>query len=364
MSGRVVEVRIAREDAGVRVDRYLKGVMGLSQKQISRLKFRIDGILVNGRQQRVTYELREGDCLQIRTEGGSMVKLLGETAWGGQPGAKGVILHPLQVLYEDADLLLVCKPSGLVCHPSHGHYGDTLANQVAAYMAERGENWSVRMVGRLDRDTSGIVVLAKNAEAAALLARQRERGRMKKTYLALAEGHFASNQGVIDLPLAREEGSLMRMGPDPAGKPAFTAYRVLREMEDCSLLQVWLLHGWGRTHQIRVHLASQGHPLVGDPLYGGQENVIRTDLPGENAEQPREDSSSGNVEWLREDEAAGNPVVRLREDGAAGDSVVGRRGERGCLGLHAWRVELDQPFTGARLEVEAPLPKWWEEREE
>lgn len=328
MAGRVVTVKIVEKDAGIKIESYLKRVLGFSPKQISRLKFRRDGIRVNGQRQRVTYVLQAGDCLQLLMQAGSMEGLLPKKVSKDSMTAKktgedkAVTQAPsLQILYEDQDLLLVCKPPGLVCHPSHGHHGDTLANQVADYAACRGENWSIRMVGRLDKDTSGIVVFGKNAETAALLARQRERGELKKAYLALAEGHFSCAKGLIDLPIAREKGSLMRMQIAPEGKSAFTSYQVLHEEEDSSLLLVQLLQGRGRTHQIRVHLASLGHPLVGDPLYG-------------NLSLPWKRESLGNHQkpercWASE-----------------------------CLALHAWRVEFRHPFSGRQIEVKAPLPKW------
>lgn len=144
---------------------------------------------------------------------------------------------------------------------------------------------------------------------------------MKKTYLALAEGHFACREGLIHLPLAREKGSLMRMRINPLGKSAFTSYRVLHEEWGDSLLLVQLLHGRGRTHQIRVHLASLGHPLVGDPLYGN--------LPLPLTREPLGNHEKPEGRWEGE-----------------------------CLALHAWRVEFRHPFSGRPMEVKAPLPKW------
>ena len=296
MGDRILRIRIEKKDENLTVEQYLKKNLEFSKKQISRLKFREDGIRVDDVRQRVTKRLREGEYLEILLESCGKDALQLETDSGRQK---------LYILYEDADLLIVRKPSGLVCHPSHGHYQDTLANQAAAYGRERRENWTVRIIGRLDKDTSGIVVFAKNAEAAALLARQRERGIMKKTYLALVEGKLRPSRGCIEKPIARNGESLMKMRTDGAGKSAKTWYQVVEEEDGQSLVQVQIEHG--RTHQIRVHMASAGHPLVGDPLYGTGNN---------SADDP------------------------------------------GCASRHAWKLELSQPFTGKRLLIEAPLPEW------
>ena len=252
---RVLHFRIGKEEAGLTVREYLNGTVRLSRRQISSLKFRPEGIVLNGQTCRVTCVLSEGDtlCISLKDAGSAYLD-------------PGHFTEPPDILFESEDMLIVSKKAGMVCHPSPGHYADSLANQVAAYAQARGEDWTIRLIGRLDADTSGIQVFAKNAETAARLTKQREEGRMEKTYLALCEGSFGEESGVIDVPIGPDPERLGKMKPDPSGKPALTRYRVLRRAGAAALLQVRIEHG--RTHQIRVHLASAGHPLVGDPFYG------------------------------------------------------------------------------------------------
>ena len=203
--------------------------------------------------------------------------------------------YPLSVLYEDQDILAADKASGVVCHPSPGHYNDTLSNQVADHLGCIGRELDVRVTGRLDRDTSGIVIFALNTETAAQLIRQRQASMMQKLYIARVRGHF-SNQlsGTIDRPLRRESPDSFRMMIAEDGKAARTHYRVLRQMPDgTSLVACRIEHG--RTHQIRVHMASIGHPIVGDRLYGPgavEEEIV---LSRDQARTVREKRTGGGL---------------------------------------------------------------------
>ena len=243
---------IKKEYEDMSVGGYLRRVLGLSRRQIASLKFRPNGLMLNGKRCRSTDLLQAGDLLQLSLKSGGTVHL--ET--------DGNTDLP-EVLYEDETVLVVSKPSGLVFHPSPGHYTDSLANKVAAYAAVKNAGWSLRPVGRLDKDTSGAAVFAKSAEAAALLSRQ---GAVKKNYFAIAEGIPEPPEGCIDLPIAADAHSLGKMCISDAGKPAKTYYRTVASADGYSLLSVRLVHG--RTHQIRLHLSHAGHPLAGDPLYG------------------------------------------------------------------------------------------------
>jgi 23S rRNA pseudouridine1911/1915/1917 synthase len=178
---------------------------------------------------------------------------------------------PLRIVYEDEDLLVIDKPAGLAVHPSPGHPGHTLVNAVLAHCPELagvGEAGRPGIVHRLDKDTSGLIIVAKNDAAHAALARQLKEKQVEKTYLALALGRVEPAEGVIDAPLGRHPRHRKKMAVVAGGREARTRYRVIREIDGWSLVEVRT--ETGRTHQIRVHFASIGHPIAGDALYGGR----------------------------------------------------------------------------------------------
>ena len=287
---RTLEYQAIEQDDGIRLELILKRRLGLSARQIRQLKFLSDGITVNGNRERIVYSVRSGDRIRVTfSEQNRNVQEL------------PFLEKPLHILYEDEDLLAVDKKAGEVCHPAHGHYQDTLANQAAAYLAGHGaEKAPVRCIGRLDKDTSGTLLFAKNRLAAERLARQKEEGVFRKEYLALVNGLFSSSErsGEICLPIAPLPGSLMKMQVADNGKRALTRYEVLCSDRHCSLVMCRI--ETGRTHQIRVHMAAIGHPLLGDPLYGNDTYVSST-----------------------------------------------------RTALHAWRLYLKQPVTGEELMMES-----------
>lgn len=287
---RTLEYQAIEQDDGVRLELILKRRLGLSVRQIRQLKFLSDGITVNGQKQRIVYSVHSGDRIRVTfSEQNRNVQEL------------PFLEKPLHILYEDEDLLVVDKKAGEVCHPAHGHYQDTLANQAAAYLAGCGsEKAPIRCIGRLDKDTSGTLLFAKNRLAAERLARHKEEGVFRKEYLALVNGIFpvSNRSGEICLPLAPLPGSLMKMQVSGNGKRALTRYEVLCSDRHCSLVLCRI--ETGRTHQIRVHMAAIGHPLVGDPLYGNDTHVSST-----------------------------------------------------RTALHAWRLYLKQPVTGEELMIES-----------
>src|ERR1035437_4254734 len=175
---------------------------------------------------------------------------------------------PLSVVYEDADLLIIDKASGLVVHPAPGHQGGTLVNALLARDTEYGGIAGVQRPGivhRLDRDTSGLLMVAKDDKAqASLMAQLKDRG-VKKTYLALVQGSVVASSGRVEAPMGRDAHPRTRMAVVPSGRPAVTGYRVRERFAGWSLLELDLITG--RTHQIRVHLTAIGHPVAGDPLY-------------------------------------------------------------------------------------------------
>ena len=288
-------IQIDPELEGSSIRQILREKLRLSKNQISRIKFQESGILLNGERKRVTDMVKAGDNLSVLLEREEKISYL-------EPES-----GEISVLYEDEDLLLIKKERGIVCHPGPGHYKNSLANQVTRYLLEKKENAVIREVGRLDRDTSGIVVFAKNRIAAQKLSKQREKGLFWKQYIAAIDGILEKKEGEIRLPIGPKQGSLLKMCVRKDGKAGITRYQVIREYETKSILLCTLLTG--RTHQIRVHMAAIGHPILGDELYGSEKTA----------------------------------------------QVKG-------LCLHAYKVCLFQPFTGEKIETVWKLEKeQWQE---
>ena len=185
---------------------------------------------------------------------------------------------PLDIIYEDDDLLLINKQPGIIVHPTKGHPGHTIANGVMKYMADSGQSFKVRFANRIDMDTTGIIIVAKNANAQNELSSQMRKGTVVKKYIALAEGSIKEDHFIIDLPIGRpSQESIQRCVMEEGGKDAVSEVSVLERYDSSeygpyTLTEV-ILHT-GRTHQIRVHLSHTGHPIAGDALYGGDSSLI------------------------------------------------------------------------------------------
>lgn len=255
---------VEQKHDGVLLRSYLKGTCGVSARLLTQLKKRDDGILVNGQRVTVRYLLHAGDTVTIAEHDA--------VAQDAFPAVK----LDFDILYEDDDLLVVDKPPFMPTHPSAGHDGDTLANGLTYLFAQRGEPFVFRPVSRLDRNTSGIITLAKNQYAAARLCKAMKEHQIHKTYLAITDGIPPCDSGRIETGTRRmREMYVMREVCDIEAEGAMltvTDYRVLKTVDGHALLELHPLTG--RTHQIRLHLAHIGCPITGDEIYGKGSDVI------------------------------------------------------------------------------------------
>ncbi len=270
---------------------FLRRKLDMTRHQIRQAKYRERGICVNQERAYTNRRLFPGDVVEVLLDSPQKTSL---------PPCP---MHPeVRILYEDGDLIAVTKPAGVVIHPSHGHYDGSLGAMIAQYYEQKALSTKIRPIGRLDKDTSGVMIFAKNQVCAARLYEQKKDGRFEKEYLAIVKGIPDPLRGTVDVPLCRDENTLMKMKTCPEGLVSRTHYTTANTGTNGALVSV--TPETGRTHQIRVHMASIGHPLIGDPLY--------------------------------------SPL-----DTATGISRTA---------LHAWKCRFYQPFTGELLELTAPIP--------
>ena len=285
------------ESDGKRIDAYLSEKLeDMSRVTVQRLLSN-GKILVNHKIVKSSYKVQEGDKIQIEEEIPVEISLKAQNI-------------PLEVIYEDKDIIVVNKPKGMVVHPANGNPDGTLVNAIMAMCkgSLSGIGGEIRpgIVHRLDKDTSGILVVAKNDKAHINLSEQIKEHRVKKTYIALVRGIVKENEATINMPIGRSEKDRKKMAVTKKGKEAITHFRVLERYDKYTLLQVNI--ETGRTHQIRVHLSQIGYPIVGDEVY-----------------------SNGKNEW----------------------NIKGQ-----CL--HAKSLEFTHPITGEKMYLEARLPEYFE----
>ena len=258
------EVKILQvTESAIRLDKYLaREYPELSRSRLQKLIEQCY-IKVNGCGAKASQKLNVGDEIYISLPPPEQVSLVAEPI-------------PLDVIYEDADLFLIDKPAGLVVHPSPGHTAHTLVNALLARcpgLANFGDDMRPGIVHRLDRDTSGLMIVAKNSAAQQCLINQFKARSVSKGYLVLVKGKLTPSQGIIDASLGRDPSNRKRMVVISGGRQARTRYKVKEYVGDYTLLEV--VTETGRTHQIRVHLSAIGYPVVGDPLYGVRSAYVK-----------------------------------------------------------------------------------------
>ena len=260
LSARYLQLHITPELAGIEVNTLLRRHLGLSGTVLRRVKWLPDGITLDGVRVNVRHRVTEGQTLSVR--------LTDPDHTGDPVPTEG----PLDIVYEDEDLVVTNKVPGILIHPSHGHFDDTVGNYLMAHYQKTGEESGFHPVHRLDKGTSGLLVIAKHAHGQEQLKRQLHTSAFRRRYLAVCEGVPSPAGGVIDAPIGPVEGSLMEREVRPDGQYARTRYAVLDTFGHRALVELEL--DTGRTHQIRVHMAHIGCPLTGDFLYGTENKAL------------------------------------------------------------------------------------------
>lgn len=243
-------------DKGTRIDKFLSEKFeGKSRSYIQGL-IEEESILVNNKKVKSNYKLKENDEIKVFMKEPKELEVEAENI-------------PIDIIYEDSDVIVVNKAKGMVVHPAPGNYNGTLVNALLYHCTDLSSiNGVIRpgIVHRIDKDTTGILVIAKNDEAHNKLSDQLKEHSMKREYYALVEGRIKANSGTIDKPLARSKKDRLKIAIVEDGKRAVTHYEVIERFKNTTLVKCVL--ETGRTHQIRVHMSSIGYPLVGDPVYG------------------------------------------------------------------------------------------------
>ena len=287
---------IVKNDELKRIDAYISENTEYSRTAVQRL-IEEEKITVNGKKEKASYKVQNGDKIEIEEEPAKEIELKAQDI-------------PVEILYEDNDIIVVNKPKGMVVHPANGNPDGTLVNAIMSICKDSlsGIGGEIRpgIVHRLDKNTSGAIIIAKNDKAHINLSEQLKNHEIKKTYIALVRGIVKENNATINMPIGRSKKDRKKMDVDKNGKEAITHFKVLKRYKDCTLLEINI--ETGRTHQIRVHLSHIGYPIIGDEVY-----------------------SNGKNKW----------------------NIVGQ-----CL--HAKSLDFMHPITGKKMHIEAELPEYFQ----
>ncbi|WP_400162201.1 RluA family pseudouridine synthase [Brevibacillus sp. TJ4] len=270
-----LEYIVTEADEGMSVEQVVRQKLNVSGRMLQRLT-RSKGIQVNRKTPYLQRQVKTGDQIAVRV--GEKPQPQHDTPVpderaAGQPADAAWTGEPIRIVYEDDHLLIADKPAGMMVHPLKPEQQGTLVHALAALFRERGEAAGVHPVHRLDKDTSGVILVAKSSYGHQLADRLLRDGQIHREYLAVANGRIEADKGTIDAPIGRDPRHPTRRCVSERGDAAITHYEVEKRSEGMSLVRVWL--ETGRTHQIRVHLQHLGHPLVGDTMYGGRRTLIR-----------------------------------------------------------------------------------------
>ena len=287
---------IVTENSGKRIDSFIPLITDKYSRTAIKRLIEENKITVNGIVPKTSYKIQEGDKIVIEEEPAKEIELKAQDI-------------PLEIIYEDDDIIVVNKPKGMVVHPANGNPDGTLVNAIMAICKDSlsGIGGEIRpgIVHRLDKNTSGVIIVAKNDKAHIALSDQIKNHEVKKTYIALVRGIVKENNATINMPIGRSKTDRKKMAVDKKGKEAVTHFKVLKRYKKYTLLEINI--ETGRTHQIRVHLSHIGYPIIGDDVY-----------------------SNGKNEW----------------------NIVGQ-----CL--HAKSLEFVHPITGKKMHIEAELPDYF-----